>query len=133
MKTENLKIYYDGLCILCSREIEHYKKLRGAEKLTFIDITHPEFDAKKEGLDPMAVHKVMHVRTPDGKIHTRVSAFLEIWKILPRYQWAAPIASHFLVKPLLEIGYTLFAKSRPFLPKRKKDLCKDSPHCDFKS
>lgn len=125
-----LKIYYDGLCILCSREIDHYKKLRGSEKLEFIDITDSSFDAKKEGLDPFEVHKVMHVRTPSGQTYTKVRAFVEIWKHLPRYRWAVPIALNPVVKPILEAGYSLFARTRPYLPKRKK-LCENSPFCEI--
>ncbi len=115
---KKLIVYYDGLCHLCSREIRHYKKLKGRDER--IDITADHFDAQKEGLDPLKVHQVIHVRTPDGKIHTAVDAFIELWKSFPQYKWAATIAQVPGIKALLTFGYHAFAKARPYLPKVKK-------------
>ena len=132
---EKLKVYYDGLCHLCSREIRHYKKIKESnEHIDFIDITTPPFDALKEGLDPFEIHKVMHVRTPDGKVHTAVDAFIEIWKVFPKYRWAAKIAQTPVIKTILTLGYHAFAKVRPYLPKvkRKPADCEDSPYCETK-
>lgn len=130
-KSSTCKVYYDGLCPLCSREIDHYRKQEGVEKLSFIDITAADFDAQKEGLDPRAVHKVMHVRGTDGRVKTGVDAFIEIWKILPRYRWASKLAQQSLVRPALDLGYQVFATVRPFLPRRKRD-CEASPYCETK-
>ncbi|MCK6597588.1 MAG: DUF393 domain-containing protein [Bdellovibrionaceae bacterium] len=130
-KEKSLKVYYDGLCHLCSREIDHYRLLRGAGAIEFIDITSNTFNAQSEGLDPFKVHKIMHVRRcSDGQILTAVDAFIEIWRQLPQYQWAAKIAARKFPKTVLTIFYHLFAKSRPYLPKRKKD-CTESPYCDL--
>ncbi len=124
-----LNIFYDGLCPLCSREIGHYRGLPGSEKLRFVDITSPDFDAKNEGLDPVQVHKVMHVRTADGKIKTRVDAFVEIWRYLPKYQKLIPLAENKLIRPFLNFGYEVFARViRPILPKNKD--CNQSPYCE---
>ncbi len=123
------RVYFDGLCQLCSREIDHYKKQKGSETLEFIDITSPKFNAKIEGLDPFLVHKVMHVKRSDGTLATEVDAFIEIWKHLPKYNWAASLAQKPWVRPVLDIGYIGFAKVRPYLP-RKKALCEDSPYCE---
>ena len=126
-----IAIYYDGLCMLCSREMNHYRRVRGAENLSFIDITAEGFDAAAHGLDPFAVHKVMHAKTPDGKIVTRVDAFIAIWEALPNYKWLAKVAKNPLVKAGMEVGYTCFAKMRPFLPKNKAVAsCDLSPYCD---
>lgn len=132
MKSEQkLKVYYDGLCRLCSREIDHYRKQIGADRIQFIDICRPDFDATKEGLDPFEVHKVMHVRRPDGSLATRVQAFIEIWQVLPKYQFLAKLAKKSPARQSLEVGYSIFAKLRPWLPRRKSQLnCEDSPYCE---
>lgn len=124
-------VYYDGLCILCSREIEHYRRQRGSESLLFVDITAPDFDAKAEGLDPFLVHKIMHVRTPEGELRTKVDAFIHIWQNLPRYQKVATIADNPTIKKLLNLGYNAFVRIRPYLP-RKTRSCEDSPYCETK-
>lgn len=126
------KVYYDGLCRLCSKEIDHYRKLKGSEKLEFIDITDPSFDASKEGVDPVRVHKVMHVRRADGSLATEVDAFIEIWRHLPKYQWAYKLAQNFALRSALDLFYVLFATVRPYLPKKKRD-CESSPYCEVKN
>jgi predicted DCC family thiol-disulfide oxidoreductase YuxK len=129
LKQMNTKVYYDGLCRLCSREIDHYRRQEGAESLLFIDINAVDFDAVREGLDPYRVHRVMHVRTADGRLRTGVDGFIEIWKHLPRYQWAARASQNRLLKALLDLSYRVFVWIRPLLP-RKKNLCSDSPYCN---
>jgi predicted DCC family thiol-disulfide oxidoreductase YuxK len=126
--SQKLTIYFDGLCRLCSLEINHYKKQKGAEQMDFVDITAPTFDAKKQGVDPFLVHKIMHVKR-GAKIYTKVDAFVEIWKELPKYNWAVGLANNKLVRPFLNIGYEAFALVRPYLP-RKKENCEDSPYCE---
>jgi predicted DCC family thiol-disulfide oxidoreductase YuxK len=124
-----LTIFYDGLCLLCSKEMDHYKKQKGSDKFSFLDITDPNFSAEKEGVDPFEVHKVMHVKTKDGHFKTGVDAFIEIWKYLPRYKKFADLARKKWLRPLLDVGYFGFAKVRPFLPRKSQD-CENSPYCE---
>ncbi|ASD64602.1 thiol-disulfide oxidoreductase DCC family protein [Bdellovibrio bacteriovorus] len=121
-----ITVYYDGLCHLCSREITHYKKLKGADRITFIDITSSDFDAISEGLDPYKIHKSLHVRDSEGHIVTGVEAFIVIWTQLESLKKIVPLASFGPVKKTLEAGYFLFAKVRPLLPRKE---CSDSPYC----
>jgi predicted DCC family thiol-disulfide oxidoreductase YuxK len=115
-----LSVYFDGACILCSREIEHYRKIDRAQALRLVDIADPRFKAETEGLDPVRVQKVMHVRKADGTLVTGVDAFREIWLHLPRYAWASRVAGWPGIRSVLEVGYHSFAAIRPWLPKRKR-------------
>jgi predicted DCC family thiol-disulfide oxidoreductase YuxK len=126
--SEKLTVYFDGLCRLCSIEINHYKKQKGADKILFVDITASDFDAKKQGVDPFLVHKIMHVKR-GKKLYTKVDAFIEIWKELPKYNWAVGMAQNILARPILNMGYEVFAVVRPYLP-RKKQNCEESPYCE---
>jgi predicted DCC family thiol-disulfide oxidoreductase YuxK len=49
-----LRVYYDGLCPLCSREIAYYRIKDRPNLIDWIDITGEGFDAAAEGLDPAA-------------------------------------------------------------------------------
>ena len=122
------RVYYDGLCHLCSREIDHYRRQKGAQKIQFVDITAEGFDAVLEGLNPAIVHKQIHAKREDGTLKTGVDAFVEIWDHLPRYQWAARIARIGFINRLLGFSYKVFAAIRPLLPRKKRD-CSDSPYC----
>ncbi len=126
--SQSVTVYFDGLCRLCSREIAHYQKQDGSQNIKFIDITAPTFKASIHGVDPVQVHKVMHVRR-GKKLFTKVDAFIEIWRELPRYRWAASVANKKWLRPALDAGYELFAFVRPYLP-RKKNECSDSPYCE---
>lgn len=131
---QKLKVYYDGLCKVCSKEIGHYKKQSGSEHIEFIDICSAQFNADLEGLDPVQVHKVMHARREDGTIATRVDAFIEIWKVLPKYHRLAKLASMSFIKLGLEVGYSGFASIRTYLPRdSSSEDCKDSPYCELKN
>ena len=113
------KFFFDGACHLCSREVEHYQKLPGSEKIEFIDIAAVSFSAKEYGLDPITVNKEMHVISPEGKVFKAVDAVIEIWKVIPKYRIHASVAKQPPIKAFLKIGYVIFANLRPYLPKRK--------------
>jgi predicted DCC family thiol-disulfide oxidoreductase YuxK len=131
MKTSLGAIYFDGLCRVCSAEMNHYRGLSGAENFQFIDITLPDFKAEAHGIDPHQVHKVMHVRDPKGQLHQGVEAFRAIWKEIPRYQFLHRLSDHKPVRGLMEMGYRFFVKIRPYLPRKKSD-CSASPYCELK-
>lgn len=124
-----LTVFYDGLCHLCSREIKHYRGMRGAENIVFVDITGPGFSAKDEGLDPVEVHKSFHVRDRDGRIVSGVDAFICIWDELEVLRFLAPVARWFPVHTLLKVLYGAFALVRPLLPRKS---CEGSPYCETK-
>lgn len=124
-----VKVYFDGLCHLCSREIAHYRKLKGAENIHFQDITDSSFDALREGLDPVSVHKSLHARDRSGKIYLGVDAFICIWQELPAFQLVARLVRVAPVYYFLKVLYAGFAKLRPLLPRKS---CSDSPYCEIK-
>jgi predicted DCC family thiol-disulfide oxidoreductase YuxK len=128
MTQPGIKVYYDGLCHLCSREIDHYRTQRGSESIEFVDITAPGFDPGSEGLDPIRVHQAMHVRRADGTLAVGVDAFITLWEWMPRYRLAARLSRGPGPRFFLRLGYRVFAAARPYLPKRRRD-CAQSPYC----
>lgn len=122
-----VRIYYDGLCPPCSREILHYRKMNGADKIGFVDITSPEFNAESEDLDPLKVHQVIHAKDAEGKVYLGVDAFILIWSQLKSLRWLAGWAQKKPIYEGLKLGYMGFAKVRPLLPRKK---CQDSPFCE---
>jgi predicted DCC family thiol-disulfide oxidoreductase YuxK len=116
-------VYFDGACYLCSAEIEHYARKDKGKALRLVDISRPEFDARAEGVDPVQVNRVMHVRDAKGSLRTGVDAFVAIWEALPSYRVAARLAHAPGIKQGLELGYAVFARVRPYLPKKKSASC----------
>ncbi len=65
-----------GRCgCICARDFEN--------RIEWVDIAQPQFDAASFGLDAGRVQQVMHARTPDGRVFTEVAAFVKIWETLP--------------------------------------------------
>jgi predicted DCC family thiol-disulfide oxidoreductase YuxK len=118
MDSAPLTLFFDGLCPLCSREMAHYRRHTPAGAVHFLDITGPGFDASAHGLDVKRVHQVMHAKV-GGEMRTGVDAFIALWQAIPRYRWLAKAARWPGVHGLLKIGYRLFARVRPLLPRRQ--------------
>lgn len=114
-----ITVLYDGACHLCSREISLYKKRNVDKAIGFVDISAENFDAKSWGVDAKAVHKHMHVRLANGSYKTGLDAFVAVWQVLPGYAWLARTAQIPYIAPVLRLGYAVFAKMRPWLPRRR--------------
>ncbi len=128
MALSNATIYYDGLCRVCSAEINHYKKMKGADLISFVDITRTDFDPVQENLDPQKIHQEMHAKDRDGNLFVGVDAFILIWSQLPSLVWLSRLAKNKGVNQILQWGYQGFVKIRPFLPRKS---CEDSPYCEI--
>lgn len=124
-----LKIYYDGLCIVCATEIKAYERWDKQGKLKLVDISHPQFSAEQEGLDTTLVQKYLHIKTADGRILTGVDSFIEIWETLDIFKVLAKVAKNSFGRKLFDIGYYTFVVVRPYLPRRK--TC-DSHACELR-
>lgn len=125
-----LRVFYDGKCIICYREIQHYLKLDKSKSIIAIDIAGPSFNADKYGLNETEINIHIHSMDDSGQVFTGVDTFFEIWKRVPPYSRTAFLLKSKKVRPLLDVGYKVFAHHiRPRLPKRK---CEDD-YCSYKS
>jgi predicted DCC family thiol-disulfide oxidoreductase YuxK len=129
-RTPDLTLYFDGLCVLCSAEMEHYRRRDRDGRLALVDIAAPDFDATALGLEPAEVQRVLHGRLGDGTWLTGVDTFVAIWERLPGFRLAARLAKLRLVRPLLDLGYRGFVRVRPYLPRRAAPAC-ESGRCDL--
>lgn len=124
------KVYYDGKCRVCSHEIEFYRKKPGASEIDWIDISLPGFNAQLEEVNPLEVLRVFHVRDESGQLVKGVDGFIEIWKRLPDLKAWVKASQLPGARALMRMGYRIFVRIRPFLP-RKKDDCSDG-YCDHR-
>lgn len=122
-KTE-LTVYYDGSCPLCRAEISHYAGQKGADALCFVDVSRADAPLP-EGLQREQAMARFHVRDGEGRLVSGAPAFVSIWRALPRWGWAARIASVPGVTPVLELGYRLFLPVRPFISRALARLARE--------
>ncbi|MDB5039248.1 MAG: putative thiol-disulfide oxidoreductase YuxK, family [Bacteriovoracaceae bacterium] len=120
--SEKYRVFLDGICHLCSLEALWLKKYDTNHTLEFIDIADSNFSAESYGLSKKAVDTEMHIICPNGKILHGIPALIEIYHLLPRFQWLSKLLGFPLVYPFAKIGYFIFSRSRPYLPKRKTSI-----------
>ena len=105
-------VFYDGQCPLCSREIAHYRGLRGADNLRWVDITRDHEALTEHGLDYETAMARFHVRDAAGIWQTGAWGFAELWSNLPAYRWLAYLLRTIRLLPLLDRVYVVFARRR---------------------
>jgi predicted DCC family thiol-disulfide oxidoreductase YuxK len=127
--TPKRTIFYDGLCQLCSREIDLFRRRVADGSLAYVDIADPRFDPAAHGVDPVRVHRHMHVRDEQtGRMLIGVDALVGMWECVPGFRWLARLARLPGLRQLSKLGYAVFAWVRPRLPKRKRATC-DTGRC----
>lgn len=105
-------VYYDGGCPLCRREIAHYRRLHGAERLDWVDIGREDTRMPGEGPSKAEAMARMHVQDASGNWHTGAWAFAEMWSHLPLYRRLAGFLRVTRTLPVLDRAYALFARWR---------------------
>jgi 3-demethoxyubiquinol 3-hydroxylase len=117
---EQVAVFFDGACPVCTREIDVYRKSRGGESVAWIDAARCDRQ-QLCGLDRDAALARLHVRLCDGTMVSGAAAFAAIWQQLPAFGRAARLARLPGVLPILELGYRGFLRMRtiwrrPVLP-----------------
>jgi predicted DCC family thiol-disulfide oxidoreductase YuxK len=126
-------IFYDGLCQLCSREIDVFRRRVRDGSLAYVDIAGAGFDAAAHGVNAERVNKHMHVRDEaTGRMLVGVDALIGMWECVPGFRWLAVLSRLPVLRQLSEVGYAVFAWVRPKLPKRRRDEC-ESGRCVVKN
>jgi len=107
-----VKVWYDGACPLCLREIAVMRRLDSRGAITFIDVS--------EGADPSCpVDRTrllarFHAEE-DGVIHDGAAAFAVMWRAIPVLRPLGLAARNGAVLRMLEAAYVRFLRVRPSL------------------
>lgn len=105
-------VFFDGGCPVCRREIEFYRRRRGAERLQWVDVSGCDRMALGD-LEREEALRQLHVRTADGSLLAGVAAFAALWQRLPGYAWLGRVAARQPARALLELAYRAFLRVRP--------------------
>ena len=126
-----LQVFYDGACILCSAEMKRYQQADAKNRLRFIDISAPDFDADEYSRPREQLMKALHVRAGDGRFFTGVDAFLALYSALPEHSLYRLIGGFISlpgIKQVAEAGYAFVASHRHLLPRKKAQCETDACH-----
>lgn len=106
-------VFYDGACPLCSAEIGYYRRRRGAERLTWVDVATCPTEVVAPDLSRQQALERFHVRDAGGRLVSGGQAFAVLWSALPAFAWVGRL---FHVRPLawaMDKAYDGFLAWRP--------------------
>ncbi|WP_420404488.1 thiol-disulfide oxidoreductase DCC family protein [Nisaea sp.] len=119
--SENREIvYFDGSCPICSREIAAYRRVRGAERIEWQDVSIIEGRQIAEDLSAGEAMSRFHLRRRDGTLVSGAEAFGHLWSALPLFRLLGRFALLPPVTFLLERLYRLFLPLRNAATKRHR-------------
>ncbi len=116
-----LIVYFDGGCPLCRREIAFYRRLRGAETITWLDLEESPIGGGRNPAADLSRCDALarfHARHPDGTLMRGAKAFSEVWRRLPLFRalyWLYRVPG---MPWVMERAYDGFLKVRPRLVPR---------------
>ena len=110
--TPPVKVWFDGACPLCTREIALMRRLDRRGRITFVDVA--------EGADPScpidrATLLARFHAEENGVIHSGAAAFAAMWRAIPLLRPLGLAARSRIVLRVLEAAYLRFLKVRPSL------------------
>ena len=108
------RVYFDGACPLCVREIAAYRRSGEGLPIEWVDVSLPTATAPP-GFDLAHLKRRFHVTTADGRMLSGAQAFAYLWDSLPGWRHLGRLASLPGVLALLEPLYRGFLVIRPWM------------------
>jgi predicted DCC family thiol-disulfide oxidoreductase YuxK len=106
-----IKIWYDGSCPLCTREIALMRKLDQRGAITFVDVISTTDLCPTDQATLLAR---FHAEE-DGQLLSGAAAFAAMWRAIPILRPLGLAARNRLFLALLERTYIFFLRVRPKL------------------
>ena len=116
-----IKVFYDGNCSICNREINFYKKLNSASTILWFDIHKCRKELKIIKKTKKTCLKSLHVVDDKHNIYTEVDAFLIIYKNISSLKFLYYLFNFKMIKFFLNFFYRIFDNYRY---KKLYDSCK---------
>lgn len=105
------RVFYDGACPVCQREIGWYSAMRGASRIDWVDVA-PAQARLPEGFDREALLRRFTVVRADGAVVTGAAGFAALWRGLGPTRWLGRLCDR---QPFLWLGeraYRVFLRLR---------------------
>jgi predicted DCC family thiol-disulfide oxidoreductase YuxK len=107
-----IKVFYDGKCGMCSKEINHYKKIAPKNRFEWIDITKSPERLSEIKLNFQEAMKSFHVLDEQKNLHIGIEAFKQIWNEIPRWKSLSLFVDLPGIRFLTRKAYRFFADWR---------------------
>jgi predicted DCC family thiol-disulfide oxidoreductase YuxK len=101
------KVYFDGGCPLCRREIGWYRERTPLSPIEWVDVSAAACDPAGDLCYADAM-RVFHVRCADGRLVRGAHAFALLWQRFPGLCWPGRVAAVPGIRHVFEGAYRLF-------------------------
>lgn len=109
-----IRVFYDGSCPLCRREIRLYQGLPSKVPIHWCDVSEQTGGNFSLPLGRCELMQRFHIQTPAGQLHSGAAGFVYLWSQLPGWRWLAAFADLPGMLWVMECAYRGFLKVRPF-------------------
>ncbi|MCX7123203.1 MAG: DUF393 domain-containing protein [Gammaproteobacteria bacterium] len=108
-----IKVFYDGSCSLCSKEIAYYMKIAPAGRFDWVNLATTPEPFIQLGYELTEGFRLMHVQDDQGNMAIAVDAFAALWHGLGGFwKTLAIIIKWPVIYSLTKRVYMIFAKRR---------------------
>lgn len=107
------RVYYDGGCPLCRREIGWYLNRRGADAIDWVDVSGDAAFEGPKGLTRDDLMRRFTVERSDGATARGAAGFIAVWRALPGTALAGRLLDNRVTVWFGERVYRLMLKVRP--------------------
>ena len=113
MSINTIKVYFDGNCGLCSKEINYYRKIDKKNIFEWVNIYINDTDLKKLGITKSEALMELHTLDENGKMYKGVDSFILIWRNLSFF-WSVLgiLVSFYPIYLIAKFAYRKFAIQR---------------------
>ena len=107
-----IKVYFDGICGHCAKEINQYQRIAQTGVFEWIDVAANPDAMIEYNITQAEALLFLHAIDEKNRIHVGSEAFSLIWKNLPKWHILGHIISIPVIKFLTRIIYVWFARRR---------------------
>lgn len=109
------RVYYDGSCPVCSREIALYRRSDGADAIEWTDISACDDAHVAPDLTRAEAAGRFHVRRADGTLADGGRAFAALWLALPGFRRLGRLADSGIGAAVIEAAYRAWLVAMPLV------------------
>tara|TARA_Y100000991_G_C21774136_1_gene264350 strand:+ start:33 stop:383 length:351 start_codon:yes stop_codon:yes gene_type:complete len=110
MKDKKIKVFYDGSCKVCSKEINFYDKHDKKNKFNWIDLNSKNKDLQSLGINKNKLLESLHIQMQDGRIVKGVNAFKVIWREYPYLKFISYVLDFRIMRIIARPIYKILVK-----------------------
>ncbi|TCJ88544.1 thiol-disulfide oxidoreductase DCC family protein [Cocleimonas flava] len=123
ISSSTIRVFYDGACPLCQREVQRYQMLMSPqnEEIDWVDISNDADALKEECINYDDAMRLIHIKDGSGVHQVGLEAMLTLWDKIPYYRVVSGLISKLpKTHPLLAKFYEFLAKHRMTFSGRRK-------------